>query len=96
MGFIGELFVPPQTRLASICFSMANLQTLLATSAEVSALSREEIASYILESLNAEAPLAAGGRVHTRNYMRAVKESYHDDEIVSKVQSAWRWAADNE
>jgi hypothetical protein len=75
---------------------MANLQNMLATSKDVLALSREEIAGYVLESLNSDQQTAAGGKVHTRNYMRGIKDLYGADEVVSKVQSAWRWAADNE
>jgi hypothetical protein len=64
----------------------------------VLALSREELASYMLESMNTDPHLVSGERSENiRNYVSSVADSYgKNEQVTTCANSAWRWLVDNE
>jgi len=68
---------------------------LLPVAGDVLALSREELAGYILEDLNAEASRASYGqenyKQNQRNYINGAHEAYKNDEVTDRFTSSWRW-----
>jgi hypothetical protein len=74
------------------------LTDLLPTAGDVTALSKEQLAAYILEVLNSQPELASGDRSENiRNYMSWVNENYGKNEaVLARANSAWRWLVDNE
>ena len=71
------------------------VQKLLTTSEAVLLLSREEVASYILEHLNSQAKANYHGEdayiEHQRNYMRAIEDTYRNNDVTDRFNAAWRW-----
>jgi hypothetical protein len=74
---------------------MLSITKILPGPKDVLALSREELAACILESLNAEAASHYHGeenyKEHQRNYLRSVDETYKSQEVADHFNSAWRW-----
>lgn len=67
----------------------------------MSSLSREEIASHILEHLNAEAKAYYHGEdaytEHNGNYLNRIEETYNKNrDVTDKFSGAWRWLIDQE
>ena len=62
-------------------------------------LSREEIASYIIEQLNSAATANYHGEnafiENQRNYMRSIEEIYKNSEVTDRFNAAWKWLLDN-
>ncbi len=75
--------------------SMPSIAKMLPAPKDVLALSREELAACILESLNAEAATRSHGeedyKEHQRNYLRTVHDIYNSREVEDQFNSAWRW-----
>jgi hypothetical protein len=78
-------------------FAVPELRALLPRAADVLRLSREQIASYLLEALNSDPNLASGERSqHVGNYVRAAEEWYGDRDAADRVASAWQWCVERE
>lgn len=70
----------------------------LTTPESVLALSREELAAYILEELNARARANYNGErnfiEHKGNYIRSVAQEYKNEEVTARFDAAWRFLID--